>query len=94
MSRTFQERLCRCMADGNLHTADLARWFGRSHATVRGWVDDNRQPRGGPSDVEHVYALLNLLETLIKRGIQFPVPRLSPSARIDYLKNIREAVLP
>jgi hypothetical protein len=94
VSKTFQSRLFICLARGNLRTADLARWFDRSHATVRGWIDDGRKPVGGPGDVDHVHALLDLLETLIRQGRGFPVPRLSPSARIKYLQDIRKAVMP
>lgn len=94
MSKSFQFRLRDCLKKGNLRTADLARWFDRPHATVRGWAENGVEPGGGPGDVEHVVVLLGLLEVLIKKGDAFPVPRLSPSRRIKYMTEIRRATLP
>ena len=78
------------MKVGNLRIADLARWFDRPHATVSTWVKEGRQPSGGPTDVEHFHALLNLLEQLISKKKGFPVPRLSPARRIEHVSGIRQ----
>lgn len=91
---TFQARLKAVCKGGNLRVADLARWFEKPHATVRGWVEKGIQPAGGPLDVEHVVALTALLEQLIARKKGLPVPRLSPSARISHMRELRERCLP
>lgn len=78
------------MKVGNLRVADLARWFDRPHPTVSTWVKQGRQPSGGPTDVEHFHALLDLLEQLVKKNKGFPVPRLSPGARIEHVSEIRK----
>lgn len=90
---TFQMRLKACQQDGNLMIADLARWFDRPHATVRSWINDGRAPGGGPVDREHAERLLALLELLIRQRHGFPVPRLTPRARIEHLREIRQAML-
>lgn len=86
---SFQERLKRCMKGGNLTVADLARWFGRPHPTMRSWVEDGVEPGGGPLDAALARATLDKLEKLIARNSKFPVPRLSPQKRIAYLKELR-----
>jgi len=86
---TFQARLRKCMANGNLTVADLARWFERPHPTMRSWVEDGVEPAGGPLDSAMVKATLNKLEKLIASNSKFPVPRLSPQKRIAYLKELR-----
>lgn len=73
------------MRDGNLTIADLARWFKRTHPTVGSWVRDGSEPGGGPLDVESVMKTLDQLEKMIKASSKFPVPRLSPQARIAYI---------
>ena len=92
MSLSFQQRLKKVMAGGNLRVADLARWFERPHSTVTSWVNDGWEPAGGPQDVEAVMRLLTVLEVLIKRHASFPVPRLSSKDRIEYMGTIRAAV--
>lgn len=94
MSKPFQRRLQAVLRGGNLRVADLARWFDRPHATVRGWVELGVEPGGGPIDIEHAFALLGLLEALIQKKVGLPVPRLSPQKRIEHLTQIRRKVLP
>ena len=89
---TFQQRLKKVMAGGNLRVADLARWFERPHATVRCWVEDGREPGGGPQDAAAVHRMLKSLETLVKGNRVFPVPRLAPKERIRYLAAIRRSI--
>ena len=86
---TFQGRLKKCMRDGNLTVADLARWFDRPHPTMRSWVENGVEPGGGPIDAALAHATLDKLEKLIARNSKFPVPRLSPRERIAYLKELR-----
>lgn len=62
----FQQRLTRLMEQGNLRTADVARWFSRRHSTVRGWAVDGREPAGTATDVRLLFARLNDLEKLIR----------------------------
>lgn len=88
----FRQRLHSTMQAGNLRVADLARWFDRPHATVRGWVEDGTEPGGGPLDRAMVMALMRTLEHLVKKKRGFPVPRLSPSARIAHLAKIRTEI--
>lgn len=90
---TFQQRLKKVMAGGNLRVADLARWFERPHSTVTSWVNDGWEPGGGPHDRDTVMSQLHDLEVLVRRKKQFPVPRLSPRNRIAYLDGIRQATL-
>jgi len=91
---TFQARLKAICKGGNLRVADLARWFEKPHATVRGWVEKGIQPSGGPLDLDHVEALTGLLEALIAKKKGLPVPRLSPSERISHLRDLRDRCLP
>lgn len=92
--KSFQERLQGVQRDGNLKLSDLARWFDRPYATVRGWVENAIEPGGGPIDIQHANELLALLELFIKKKRGFPVPRLSPQKRIAYLADIRMRALP
>jgi len=54
------------MERGNLRVADVARWFGRRHSTVRGWVIDGREPAGTAADVRALFVQLSALENLMK----------------------------
>ena len=85
---TFQSRLRKAMREGNLTIADLARWFERPHPTTRSWVKLGVDPAGGPQDREWILKRLEKLEDMIEAGKCFPVPRLSPSARIAYLAKL------
>jgi hypothetical protein len=86
---TFGERLQAVMQKGNLTIADLSRWFERPYPTVRGWKDGQFEPGGAPLDIAMVLALLTKLEMQIRRKEGFPVPPLTPTARIEYLEKIR-----
>lgn len=92
--KSFQARLEGCQRAGNMHVADLARWFDRPHATVRGWVENGIEPGGAPMDKAHAWSLLELLETLIKQKRGFPIPRMAPTKRIEHLMHIRSRCLP
>ena len=92
--KTFQQRLKACVRGGNLTVADLARWFDRPYPTVRTWIEVGIKPGGGPIDKEHAESMLALLETLIKRRIELPVPRgMSPRKRIEHLTEVRTACM-
>lgn len=82
---TFQKRLQRALRDGNLTVADLARLFGRSHATVRSWIRDGYEPRGGAADRVHLGDRLNDLELKIKR--QAVPPGLDRESRRQFLSS-------
>lgn len=85
---TTAERLEKCMREGNLSVADLARWFDRPDPTVRGWVAGGGI--GGPwLDVAEIEALLRKLENLIKKKRGFPILRMTPRKRIEHLRTIR-----
>lgn len=87
---TFQQRLKVAMRCGNLTVADLARWFDRPDPTVRGWVMNGGSPGGGPLDIENTYQALDLLEKIIKRRRDLPLPRMSPSERMKRLNEIQK----
>lgn len=57
---SFQGRLKKCMRNGNLRVADLARWFDRPYTTVREWVLHGREP--GKSDKGYIERRLYKLE--------------------------------
>lgn len=63
---SFQTRLQKVMERGNLRVADVARWFGRRHSTIRGWVVDGREPAGTATDVRGLFWELNKLEEVIQ----------------------------
>jgi hypothetical protein len=90
---SFQKRLLACQRGGNMTVADLARWFDRPYQTVRSWVEQGIEPGGGPIDRYHAANLLTLLETLVKKKVGFPVPRLPPKERIAHLLTVRSATL-
>jgi hypothetical protein len=75
------------MRDGNLTVADLARWFQRPDPTVRGWAR-GVAVGGAPADKKEISDALHKLEELLRKRKGLPVPRLSPSVRIEYLKRI------
>lgn len=81
---TFAQRLATVLRDGNLRVADLARWFDRPDPTVRGWVNGG-EVGSAPLDAAMIEAVMVDLEKRIRKGRGFPVPRLSPLARIQYL---------
>lgn len=85
---TFAQRLATVLRDGNLRVADLARWFDRPDPTVRGWVNGG-EVGCAPLDAAMIEAVLADLEKRIRKGRGFPVPRLSPSDRIEYLARQR-----
>lgn len=63
----FASELGKVMRDGNLRVADVARWFGRRHSTVRGWVVDGREPAGTAADTRALFRRLNGLRHLAER---------------------------
>ena len=77
------------MRDGNLTGADLARWFGRSDPTVRGWISGNHRLSGAQLDVAYIEAQIDKLERLLRKKAGLPVPRMAPSARIKYLTGLK-----
>lgn len=89
---TFQSRLKSCLANGNLTVADLSRWFGRPHPTVRGWIENGFDPRGGPQDVARIYKLLDILEGFIKRRYRLPIPQLKRQQRIELVEELRRDI--
>lgn len=80
---SFQARLTRVMDLGNLRVADVARWFGRRHSTVRGWVVDGREPAGTAADVRALFQRLNELGDFVRerRGIVSTALRKQIAAR-------------
>lgn len=83
------KRLQKAQRGGNLTVADLARWFAVPYPTMRGWVRDGTEPGGGPGDRRAMEAALELLEDKIASRKQFPLPRMSPRARMAFIEQIR-----
>lgn len=69
------------MDRGNLRVADVARWFGRRHSTVRGWVVDGRAPAGTATDVRALFARLNELQDLVRLSRKITSAELRASIR-------------
>ena len=86
---SFSTRLQAIMRDGNLTGADLARWLDRPDPTVRCWISGGHTLGGAQLDVAYVEAQVDKLERLIRKKINLPVPRLTPSERIKYLKDLK-----
>jgi hypothetical protein len=80
-SNSFQVRLARVMDLGNLRVADVARWFGRRHSTVRGWVVDGREPAGTAADVRGLFQRLNELQELVRASRKVTSTELRASIR-------------
>ncbi len=87
MSIDITSRLQEALEKGNLTVADLARWFDRPYPTVKGWVTGGLVG-GAPLDLQEVEARLVKLEKAIAKGKHFPVPRMSPSRRIEWLERV------
>lgn len=87
MRKTFQERLDRCLRDGAMTVSDMARWFGRPYQTVYKWHLEGNIPWGPAGVLAHEN--LRRLETEIRRGKHFPIPRhLMPRERVAYMEEI------
>jgi hypothetical protein len=83
------KRLRWIMARGNLSVADLSRWFGYPHATVRGWVEGGRIGLAAEMDRMYIYSEMGNLERRIKAKDGLPVPRLKVSERLEYLQRLK-----
>lgn len=91
--KDFSARLNSCMQDGNLTVADISRWFCRPHPTVRGWIRNGFDPRGGPHDVEYLFSMLDALESTIKKRRDLPLKRgTSRAARIRQIEGLRRDI--
>lgn len=86
---SFSTRLQSIMRDGNLTGADLARWFDRPDPTVRGWISGSHTLGGAVLDMAYVEAQLSKLEKLLTKKRGLPVPRMTPSARIQYMAGLK-----
>lgn len=88
------KRLNRVMTEGNLYIIDLARWFNKPFATVRGWVQ-GRDMRLPALDEALVIERLKLIERRVRKRAGLPVPEFAgddkmraPSKRIAYLNKL------
>jgi hypothetical protein len=90
----WSDRLEATRRSANMTVADLARWLDRPHATVTYWLRGG-EPAGGQGDRDHAEALIGLLEALVRRGVELPVPLTMPQRkRIAYLRDLRARILP
>lgn len=85
---TLQTRLQTITQAGNLTSADLARWFRRPDATVRGWIIKGIRPGGGPLDIKSVEKGTARLEALLAKGI-LPLKPLRPVEKRKRLDSLR-----
>lgn len=81
-----KDRLAAVMRDGNLRVSDLARWFGRPHATVRLWCTGNSDVGGTIMDKAFVLERLHLLERIVRKRHPLIPPGLKPKERIVELE--------
>ena len=90
MTVSFRTRLERAAQTGKMTTADLAIWFARPYATVRGWLTNPHHYVPWGPDGEEARRLLTILESAIKRREGFPVPlHLSPLGRRMHVQRMR-----
>jgi hypothetical protein len=89
---SLADRLSAIMRDGNLTGADLSRWFERPDPTVRGWISGAHDLGGAQLDAAYVEGQLDKLERMLRKKQGLPVPRLAPSERIKYLRELKEAL--
>jgi hypothetical protein len=87
----FTKQLKAAQRKGRLTVADLARFFGRSHKTVREWTAHARQP----SEAHARLMLIKLikLELLIQRGELPPDIHLKKRERAAYMTLLGEGKL-
>lgn len=86
--KSTKDRLIAVMRDGNLRVSDLARWFGRPHATVRLWWTGNSDVGGTLMDKAFILERLVQLERMVhKKGILIP-QGLTPKQRIEALEGV------
>lgn len=85
--KPFQKRLLSIQKRANLTVADLARWYGRPHATVRCWTQGT-VPSGGPLDREQVLEWTSYLEKLVKAKV-LPLPWLGREGRLKHMEELR-----
>lgn len=87
--KTIQDRLRWCLKNGRMTVADLAVWCNRSYPTVRTWVLWGVEPRGPRT--EQLFERITLLERLIHKGKDFPVPYwIGHFDRPYYIKKVRD----
>lgn len=77
------------MVEGNLTVADLARWLGRPHPTVRYWISTGRREISAPGERAHIMREIEFLERLIKERQGLPVPRMSARERKNYVVRLK-----
>lgn len=87
---SFAARLKLCMDRGSLTLADLARWFGRPHPTVRTWYVEEREPAEGYRN--ETLRRLKLLEDAITEN-KGRATRWSPLVPIEITKRERPLYL-
>ncbi len=66
------------MRQGNLTVADLARWFGRPHPTVRGWTNGTKI---GAAALDHAWIMGTVVEAWARRPttVGAPTPPAPPA---------------
>lgn len=87
--KPFQKRLLSIQKRANLTVADLARWYGRPHATVRCWTQGT-VPSGPPRDRTDVTHLTDYLGYLVKTKT-LPLPWMGRRARREKMERLRKA---
>lgn len=87
--KPFQKRLLSIQKRANLTVADLARWYGRPHATVRCWTQGT-VPSGPPRDREDVIRLTDDIAYLVNTKV-LPLPWMGRDGRRKKMEQLRKA---
>lgn len=87
--KPFQKRLLSIQKRANLTVADLARWYGRPHATVRCWTQGT-VPSGPPRDRADVERLTQWLNALANEKV-LPLPWMGRDKRRKKMEQLRKA---
>lgn len=82
-----KDRLAAVMRDGNLRVSDLARWFGRPHATVRLWSTGNSDIGGTIMDKAFILERLDQLERMVRKQTPLIPQGLTPKQRIEAVEH-------
>ena len=86
--KSFQKRLLSIQKRANLTVADLARWYGRPHATVRCWTQGT-SPSGPPLDRAEVERMTQWLVGQIQAKV-LPLPWLGRKGRLKRMEELRK----
>jgi hypothetical protein len=90
--KSISERLNKCLDEGQMTEADLARWLDRGQSTVNHWLRGKHIPWGpGGKDM---LKRLGMLEALIASKMSMPIPAtLTLSMRKKWVEKLKDDYL-